>query len=152
MTFKDASVLVVTRVFEAPPALVFSMWSDTERVKRWWHPRDFTTPFFEMDFREGGTYRYCIRSKEKDSWAHGIFREIIAPERLVFTFQWESGDAGHDAETLITITFTPQDGSTLVTFRQEPFASTEARDSHATGWRQVLDGLGEFLAKGNVQS
>lgn len=101
-----------------------------------------------MDFREGGAYRYCIRTNGTDSWAEGQYREITAPRRLVFTFRWDSGDARHDAETLITVTFEPQNGKTLLTFRQEPFASVERRDGHAQGWSQVLDGLGDFLATG----
>jgi uncharacterized protein YndB with AHSA1/START domain len=142
----DASALVITRVVDASPATAFSLWGKAEYAKRWWQPRGFTTPAFEMDFRVGGTYRYCIRSRGKDSWAHGTYREIIAPERLVFTFQWESGDAAHDAETLITVTFEPQAGKTLITFRQEPFKSLADRDSHAEGWSEVLERLGEVLA------
>jgi uncharacterized protein YndB with AHSA1/START domain len=143
----DASALVLTRVFDAPPAQVFGLWSDPEHVKEWWHPKDFTTPVFEMDFREGGAYRYCIRSKGRDGWAHGTYKKIDAPHRLVFTFQWESGDATHDAETLITLSFEPQgDDQTLMTFRQAPFASTAARDSHGAGWGQVLDAFGQALA------
>lgn len=143
----DASALVLTRVFDAPPAQVFSLWSDPEHVKEWWHPKDFTTPHFEMDFREGGAFRYCIRSKGRDGWAHGTYRQIDAPHRLVFTFQWESGDPTHDAETLVTMSFEPHGKDrTLMTFRQTPFASTAARDSHGTGWGQVLDAFEQALA------
>jgi uncharacterized protein YndB with AHSA1/START domain len=142
----EAAALVVSRVFDAPPATVFSLWSDPVHVKQWWHPKGFTTPTFEMDFRVGGGYRYCIRSQGRDSWAHGTYREIDAPTRLVFTFRWESGDVAHDAETLITITFTPERGDrTLVAFRQEPFASAQARDGHAEGWSQVLDAFAAFV-------
>jgi uncharacterized protein YndB with AHSA1/START domain len=144
---QEARALVVRRVFDAPPATVFSLWSDPAHVRQWWHPRDFTTPAFEMDFRVGGGYRYCIRSQGKDHWAHGTYRQIDAPKRLVFTFFWESGNPVHDAETLITITFAPERGDrTLMTFRQEPFASTGDRDSHADGWGQVLDAFGAFVA------
>ncbi|MEO8525504.1 MAG: SRPBCC domain-containing protein [Caldimonas sp.] len=143
----DASALVLTRVFDAPPAQVFGLWSDPEHVKEWWHPKDFTTPVFEMDFREGGAYRYCIHSNGRDGWAHGTYKTIEAPHRLVFTFQWESGDATHDAETLITLSFEAQgDDQTVMTFRQAPFASTSARDSHGAGWGQVLDAFDQALA------
>ena len=74
-------------------------------MKEWWHPKDFTTPSFEMDFREGGAYRYCIRSAKNQVWAHGVYHEIDPPKRLVMTFQWESGDTSHDQPTLITVTF-----------------------------------------------
>jgi uncharacterized protein YndB with AHSA1/START domain len=143
----EAPALVLTRVFDATPEQVFGLWSDPEHVKEWWHPKDFTTPVFDMDFRVGGSYRYCIHSARHDGWAHGTYREIDAPRRLVFSFRWESGDAAHDTDTLISIDFAPTDGDkTLMTFRQSPFASTAARDSHAAGWGQVLDAFGRSLA------
>ena len=145
---EDASALVLTRVFDATPGQVFRLWSDPEHVKEWWHPKDFTTPVFEMDFRVGGGYRYCIRSARHDGWAHGRYQEIDPPHRLVFSFQWESGDAAHDAATLISIDLTPTDGDkTLMTFRQAPFASTADRDSHAAGWGQVLHAFAQSLAE-----
>jgi len=141
-----APELLISRVFDARRELVFSTWSDPELVKRWWHPRDFTTPVFEMDFRVGGAYRYCIRSQGRDGWAHGVYREIVVPERLVFTFRWDSGDAAHDTPTLITLTFEAQGDKTLLTFHQAPFASVKERDGHVGGWGQVFDSLAQFLA------
>ena len=139
--------LVRRRVFDAPPDTVFGLWSDPTQVKEWWHPKDFTTPSFEMDFREGGAYRYCISSAKHQGWAHGVYREIDPPNRLVMTFQWESGDASHDPPTLITVTFEPEgDSKTLLTFRQEPFAVQAERQSHRAGWSQVLDAFAQALA------
>jgi len=144
----DGAALEIQRVFDAPAELVFSLWSKPEHVRRWWHPSGFTTPAFEMDFREGGRYRYCIRKGGVDSWAEGVYREIRAPERLVFTFRWDSGDAAHDADTLVTVTFTAQGEQTRMTFRQEAFASIVRRDAHAAGWGQVLDSLATFINTG----
>ncbi len=147
------AALEITRVFDAPRELVFSLWSEPEHVKRWWHPGGYTTPAFEMDFREGGRYRYCIRKGTTESWAHGVYREINAPQRLVFTFRWDSGDALHDADTLVTVTFEAQGAQgeqTRMTFRQEPFATLERRDSHTTGWGQVFDSLARFIATTGV--
>jgi hypothetical protein len=50
----DDAALVLERVFDAPPAAVFSLWSDPAHVREWWHPAGYTTPVFEMDFRVGG--------------------------------------------------------------------------------------------------
>jgi uncharacterized protein YndB with AHSA1/START domain len=100
-----------------------------------------------MDFREGGSYRYAIRSSKHQTWAHGVYREIDPPNRLVMSFQWESGDATHDQPTLITVTFEAVDeGRTLLTFRQEPFATEAERQSHGAGWGQVLDAFARALA------
>jgi uncharacterized protein YndB with AHSA1/START domain len=137
----DTQQLVLRRVFDAPPRTVFHVWSDPSRVKEWWHPKDFTTPSFEMDFRQGGAYRHCIRSAKHQVWAHGVYHEIDPPSRLVMSFQWESGDATRDQPTLITVIFEAEgEGNrTLLTFRQEPFASEAERQSHVVGWGQVLD-------------
>ncbi len=83
---KDIKELTITRVFDAPRELVWKAWTEPERVKRWWGPKSFTTPVSKIDLRVGGKYLYCMRSPEgKDFWGTGIFREIVAPERLVMT-------------------------------------------------------------------
>jgi uncharacterized protein YndB with AHSA1/START domain len=138
--------LLVTRVFDAPREDVFALWANPTYVKEWWHPKGFTTPVFEMDFRVGGQFRYCIRSEGQDRWAKGTYREIVVPERLVLTFQWDSGEHVRIGETLITITFETLGDRTLLTFRQAPFTSAEDRDSHTDGWAQVLDALGAFMS------
>ncbi|HSW17968.1 MAG TPA: SRPBCC domain-containing protein [Ramlibacter sp.] len=138
--------LVLTRVFDAPPEVVFSLWSDATHVKEWWRPAGYTAPEFTMDFRVGGTYRYCIALGGQQSWAQGEYRVIDPPQRIVMTFSWDSGDLAHDRETLITVTFAPDgEGATLMTFRQAPFESDAARHSHGHGWGQVLDAFGRFL-------
>ena len=79
--------LSITRVFDAPRELVFQAWSDPKHVMSWWGPRGFTMMSWTMDFRPGGAWRGCIRSPEGlDYWSQGVYREIVPPERLVFTF------------------------------------------------------------------
>ena len=142
-----ADVLVLRRLIDAPRELVFAVWADPLHVAEWWRPDGYTTPVFEMDFRVGGGFRYCIRKAGRDGWARGLYREIVSPSRIVFTFQWQSGDAAHDAETLVTVTFDEHDERTLLTFRQEPFPSPESRHGHGIGWSQVLDSFASFVAK-----
>ena len=140
--------LVIVRTLHAPPEIVFEAWSSAEHARRWWYPRengrDYACTSFQMDFRVGGTYRYCIRSpKGVDTWAHGVYREIVPAKRLVFTFQWE-WDPEPAPDTLITVTFDGEaNGRTRLTFRQEPFASESMRDSHELGWDAVLDRLAQ---------
>jgi len=138
--------LVITRTFDAPRALAFKAWSAPEHMVRWLGPKDYTAPHCTMDFRVGGAYRACIRSPEgKEYWMRGIYREIAAPERLVFTFAWEEeGERGR--ENLVTITFAEQGGKTRMTFRQAFFESVSERDSHNQGWTSCFDRLAQFLA------
>jgi uncharacterized protein YndB with AHSA1/START domain len=138
--------LIITRTFDAPRALVFKAWSAPEHMVRWLGPKDFTAPHCSMDFRVGGAYRACIRSPEgKEYWMRGIYREIVAPERIMFTFSWEEeGERGR--ENLVTVTFAEQDRKTRMTFRQAFFESVSERDSHNEGWSECFDRLAQFLA------
>lgn len=77
----------------------------------------------------------------------GVYREIVEPERLVFTHAWEDKDGKPKHETLVTITFAEHDGKTKLTFHQAIFESIESRDSHGEGWSESLDRLEEYLAE-----
>jgi uncharacterized protein YndB with AHSA1/START domain len=139
--------LVIKRVFDAPRELVFKAWSDPEQIKRWWGPKNYPAAELSMDVRTGGRWRNRLRSTETgdDLWHGGVFREVVPPERLVFTFAWdEAGERG--LETLVTVTFAEQNGKTLMTFRHEFFRSVEERDGHNGGWTSTFDRLEEFLA------
>jgi uncharacterized protein YndB with AHSA1/START domain len=131
---------------------VWEAWTSAEHARRWWYPRqdgrDFACVAFAMDFRVGGTYRYCIRSPQgQDNCAHGVYREIVPQRRLVFTFQWEWAPKASD-ETLVTVTFEPHGAAgTRLTFTQAPFADAALRDGHEGGWGAVLDRLAEDLAR-----
>ena len=139
--------LLIDRVFDAPPSLVFRLWSDPVRVKEWWHPENFETTRFAMDFRVGGSYRFTAVSTTSSHSARGVYREIVAPERIVMTFAWEGTGPYAGKETLITIDFAPHgDRQTLLSFRQEPFVTADARDDHVQGWSQVLDAFAAALA------
>lgn len=142
--------LLITRVFDAPRSLVFRVWTSPEHLYRWWGPKDFTTPSVKMDFRPGGAYRSVIRSpKGVDHIMVGTYREIVEPERIVFTFSWEGEDGERGMETLITVTFADEGGKTKLTFHQAPFQTIENRDSHMGGWSEVIDRLAAYLAIGD---
>lgn len=63
----------------------------------------------------------------------GVYREIDKPERLSFTWAWETGDMP-DAETLVTLDFTEVSEGTELTLTQEGFPTEEFRDRHEQGW------------------
>jgi uncharacterized protein YndB with AHSA1/START domain len=140
--------LVITRVLDAPRNLVFKVWTEREHAMRWWGPRDFTTTELEMDLTPGGAWRAIMRSPEGRKYPqHGVFREIVAPSRLVFTFIW---DDEPDRETLVTITFDDRGGKTEMTFRHGVFQSVESRDSHEEGWTECFDRLEAYVTTVSV--
>jgi uncharacterized protein YndB with AHSA1/START domain len=132
--------LIITRSFDAPPSVVFALWSSPEHMKRWMGPKNFTCPEAAIDFRIGGAYRAMIKSAEYgESWFSGVYREIVPDKRLVFTFTWENEGPSAGQETLVTITLEERDGKTMQTFHQAPFDNVARRDSHVGGWSEAFD-------------
>ncbi len=146
LTVTSERELTIARVFDAPRQLVFEVWTQPEHFARWLGPKDFTTTSCTINVRPGGTYRACIRSPSgQDHWMQGVYRSIVEPERLVFTFAWEDEDGQPKHETLVTVTFAQQDGKTRLTFHQAIFESVESRDSHRSGWSECFDRLEAYL-------
>jgi uncharacterized protein YndB with AHSA1/START domain len=139
--------LVVTRILDASPRLVFKAWTDPERAARWWGPQGFTTIYCDMDVRPSGTFRACMRSPEGTVHCRqGVYREVVDPERLVFTFAWEDAEGKPGHETVVTVTFADRDGKTELTLRQAVFETVAVRDSHRWGWTSCLERFAEYLA------
>jgi uncharacterized protein YndB with AHSA1/START domain len=140
--------LVITRILDAPPSLVFKFWTEPSHLVRWWGPKGFTAPSVEIDVRPGGAWRACIRSPEgTDHWMQGVYREVVEPLRLVFTFAWEDDQGALGHQTLVTVTFAEHDGKTRLTFHQAVFESMESRDWHQSGWSECFDRLENDLAQ-----
>ena len=97
--------------------------------------------------RAGGRWRTCLRRDEdgKELWQGGIYREVVEPERLVFTFAWDQDDGSPGHETLVTVTFAEQGERTRMTFRQAVFATEESCAGHRGGWNSAFDRLAEAL-------
>jgi uncharacterized protein YndB with AHSA1/START domain len=76
----------------------------------------------------------------------GVYREIVAPERLVFTYADEDADGRLGPETVVTVTFEEVGARTRLTLRQVGFETVTARDAHAGGWTSCLERFAEYLA------
>jgi uncharacterized protein YndB with AHSA1/START domain len=140
--------LIITRIFDAPRSLVFKVWTEPEHLVHWWGPQGFTMPSCRMDVRPGGAYRFCMRSPEgADHWLQGVYREIVEPERLVFTYAWEDAEGKPGHETLVTVTFAELGGKTKLTLHHAVFETVSVRNEHQNGWTSCLDRLVEYLAK-----
>lgn len=139
--------LVITRFFDAPSKLMFAAWTDPAHVRHWMGPRGFTAHQVKYDFRPGGSWRLCLRPDDgsMDLWQSGVYRKILAPKLLEFTFGWDSENGQPRHETLVTLTFEEQAGKTKMTFRQAAFESIEERDGHNGGWSSAFDRLSEYL-------
>ena len=141
-----ADELVMTRDIAAPRARVFAAWTDARQASRWWAPHDFAPLCCEMDVRPGGAWRRRIRAPDGTvvtKW--GVYREVAAPERLVFTYRTESAGV-IDLETLVALTFADLGTRTRLTLRHTAFVTDAARVGHQGGWTGVLERLVTFIA------
>jgi uncharacterized protein YndB with AHSA1/START domain len=141
--------LTITRVFDAPRAAVFRAWTEPELIARWWGPQGFTTTAYDIDVRPGGVFRLSMRSPEGTEHRKiGTYREIVAPERLVFSFAWEDEDGNPGHETIVTVRLAALGAKTRLTLHQEIFASVAARDDHRAGWTSCLERFASFILTG----
>jgi uncharacterized protein YndB with AHSA1/START domain len=140
--------LVMTRVFDAPRPLVFDALTRPELLRRWYGPPGWTVLVCEIDLRVGGGFRFVTRNPAgKEIGQRGVYREIVAPERLVNTEEWEDWNPG---ELLVTTLLSEQGGKTTFTARLL-FPSREVRDllvksGMTTGAAETYDKLAELLA------
>lgn len=145
--------IVVTRVFDAPPDLVFEAWTNPQHVVQWWGPRGFTTTTHEIDVRPGGVWRFIMHGPDGTDYDNKIvFLEIVKPQRLVYEHRGED----ESVQFRTTVTFEEQGGKTWLTM-QALFPTAAERDhvvreyNAIEGGNQTLERLGEHLAKMSVE-
>jgi uncharacterized protein YndB with AHSA1/START domain len=155
----------ITRTFDAPRPTVFRAWTEADRLARWFGPPGASIVSCSLDLRPGGAFHYGLRMPDgRTLWARWTFREVVAPERLVFTFSFsdESGGLARNPfapvwprEVLSTLTLAEHDGRTTLTMRAVPLDATPderqaylaGHESMRKGWAGTLDKLDEFLAQ-----
>jgi uncharacterized protein YndB with AHSA1/START domain len=129
LTTQDDREIVMTRAVDAPRRLVFDAFTKPELVKQWLlGPPGWSMPICEIDLRVGGVYRYVWRrdSDGSEMGMGGVYREIVAPERLVATEKFDQ--AWYPGEAVGTTVFVEQDGKTTIT-QTVLYQSREARDA-----------------------
>ena len=137
--------LEITRIFKAPRDRVFEAWTKPDFLAAWWGPKGMSLPEHEFNVHEGGAWRTVMRSSEgKDHFVSGVFKEIVAKERLVFTWSWTiDGERSH--ESLVTVTFGDAQAGTKVHLHQALLTSKSDRDGHKQGWAGTFENLDDFL-------
>lgn len=149
------TAIVVTRVFNAPRAVVFKFWTDPEQLAKWWGPVGFRTPREDVaiDPRVGG--RFQLRMVETatgaEVWVHGEIVELVAPELLTLRLDVPQPIGLPPMETRVRVEFHELGDMTRITLRQAPFATADQREQTATGWDQSFGALDRLLALGGGQ-
>ena len=149
--YGEASV-TLTRVFEAPRALVWQAWTDPTMMAQWFGPRGFTNPVCELDVRVGGSLRIVMRGPDGNDYPmKGVFSVVLPPERLVFTNIAVDKDGNHLLEGETTVTFAEKGGKTTLILETHavglvPIAPQMLGGMEA-GWTQSIDKLEELVAR-----
>ncbi|QEH77458.1 SRPBCC domain-containing protein [Sphingomonas sp. C8-2] len=167
MTMSNTDEFVMSRLFKAPRDRVWAAWTRPEQLARWFGPRDVTTTVVEADIRPGGFFHCRMDSADGGGtlWAKLVYREIVAPERLV----WEHSFADRDGNIvgspfsehwpkrlLTTVLFDEVGADTRVRLSWVPIDATaeelreyrDAMPSFDDGWAGSYEALDRLLAQG----
>ena len=156
---------VIEREFAAPRELVWKAWTERDRLLQWFGPKGATMKTANLDFRPGGIFHYCLAMPDgKELWGKFDYREIIAPEKMLWVNSFSDKDGGltrhpfsnqWPLQLLSQATFTERGGKTTVTIKWLPLDATDeerrafeaARAGMNQGWGGTFDQLAEYLAK-----
>jgi len=149
----DDATLIVKRMLNAPPERAFQAWTSPKQTQQWMRPEPgMVVPLASMDLRVGGKFR--IQMKKPDGEFHtavGVFKEVKAPERLVYTWDWEKDGSGAEfgevegKPSLITVEFLKRGERTEFVLTHSRFASVESGANQARGWGHGVDSFAKFV-------
>jgi uncharacterized protein YndB with AHSA1/START domain len=160
-TGNEVERMVVTRVFDAPRALVWKAWTDPKYVMQWWGPKGFTSPVCEMDFRVGGKFLCCMRTPDgQEFWNGGEYHEIVLHERIVYSMYFSDSKGNkvepehygieHEAiegarDMVIFEDF--GNGQTKLTLIGNETMEQAKTSGQVEGWIQILDKVAAVVAE-----
>lgn len=147
----DALSLKLDRTFRARRERVFQAFTDAVHLQKWWGPPGTTISACELDPKPGGSWLTTMRAPDGSEMSvSGVYREVEAPSRLVFTWAWTQEDGSRGHETLVTLEFLDQGEATDLVLTQETFQDEDAMGKHEGGWQGCFDCLERALLEGDA--
>jgi len=145
VTLIDDDQILITRDFNAPKHLVYKAYTTPELVERWWSGDQGAKVSAEIDLRVGGRWRYFMAGDGWEVGFHGVYREVVEAERLVYTEVYEGIPDGEEQAAVVTTTYTEVDGRTRLDIHIL-HTTPEGRTAHIesgmeTGMQSALDHL-----------
>ena len=149
----DDATLILRRVLNATPERAFKAWTSPEHIQQWMRPEPgMVVPLARMDLRVGGKFRIQMKMPDGEFFtAVGVFQEVKAPERLVYTWDWEKDGSGAEfgevegKPSLVTVEFLKRGAQTELVLTHSRFVTVESRDSHAQGWSNGVESFARFV-------
>jgi uncharacterized protein YndB with AHSA1/START domain len=159
-TVNEKERMVVSRVFDAPRELVWKAWTDPKYVMQWWGPKGFTAPVCKIDFRVGGKFLYCMRTRDgHEGWNGGEYHEIVPYEKIVYSMHFADSkgnkvdpaelgiehEAIDDARDVVIFEDLGNGQTKLTMIGNEPME--EAKNSgQLEGWNEMLEKVAAVVA------
>lgn len=145
----DAVVFEITRRYERPLARVWRAWTEPAELQRWWGPKGCTIEVLRFEFRPGGFFHYAMKFDQAPTWwGRFNYREIVAPERLVWLNSFANERCGIarapfseecPLEIQNAVSFAEQDGVTTVHLQASPFGAIDVERRYFDALRPSLD-------------
>ncbi|ACU05319.1 Activator of Hsp90 ATPase 1 family protein [Pedobacter heparinus DSM 2366] len=150
--------LFITHLFDAPREVVFRAWTDPEQLKHWYAPDGCTIEFKTIDVRETGSFHSCIHDPvHGPCWIKGIYKEVIFPEKLVFSMIL-SNEKAEDVraiaagkpeewpeEILTTVTFTSIGQQTKLAIHQTVDEAEAKKTGAYQSWIKMFNKLAALI-------
>lgn len=139
----------VRRHLPASPARVFAAFANAELVAQWLRPApEVKLTVLELDFREGGRYRFAYDTPEGQRMlVGGVYSKIEAPSQVVFSWLIEPPDVHAGIESQVTVSIAPSANGTDLLILHERFRREDANRRHAEGWAGALEQLQQLLTE-----
>jgi uncharacterized protein YndB with AHSA1/START domain len=156
---------VISQTFDAPRDRFWKAWTEREQLLQWFGPKGFTMTTAKLDLRPGGTFHYCLRSLDgKEMWGKFVYREIVAPSRIVLVNSFSDARGGltrhplaptWPLEMLSTTTLAEEGDKTKLTIEWSPLNPTDeerktfdsSHDGMKQGWTGTFEQLTDYLVK-----
>jgi uncharacterized protein YndB with AHSA1/START domain len=145
----DRPGLTIARVFDAPRERIWKEWTEPESFADWFGGVQSEVPLSSvaMDVRPGGAWRltmFAEPGRREIRWK-GEYREVVEPERLVFTVSDQPGD---DVYELVTVVFTDLgDGRTEMLLEQRGVMAADEYERAGEGWSSFFDRIAERVSE-----
>ncbi len=152
--------MVITRIFDAPRALVWEAWTNPKYVMQWWGPKGFTAPVCKIDFRVGGKFLCCMRSPDgQEGWNGGEYHEIVPHEKIVYSLYFADSNGnkvdpaqyGMEHEAIddardVVIFEDFGNGQTKLTMIGNETMEEAKNSGQLEGWNEIFDKVAGVIA------
>jgi len=159
-TVNEKERMVITRIFDAPRALVWKAWTEPQYVMQWWGPKGFTAPVCKIDFRVGGKFLCCMKSPDgQEGWNGGEYDEIVPHEKIVYSLYFadsqgnkvDPAQLGIEHEAIedardVVIFEDFGNGQTKITMIGNETMEEAKNSGQVEGWNEILDKVAAVVA------